>query len=72
MEINLADLPFDLGLRPQITDYHPNDRDQVCRANAQRKARQPKEHNFHTKHMVLRTDGSTEVGLLNSIGSSIA
>ena len=24
-EINLADLPFDPGLRSRITDYHPND-----------------------------------------------
>ena len=27
VEINLADLPFDPGLRPRITDYHPNDQD---------------------------------------------
>ena len=33
-EINLADLPSDLGLRPRITNYHPNDRDQVRRAYA--------------------------------------
>jgi hypothetical protein len=25
VEINLTDLPSDLGLRPRITDYHPND-----------------------------------------------
>jgi hypothetical protein len=25
VEINLADLPSDPGLRPRITDYHPND-----------------------------------------------
>uniref|UniRef100_A0A2N9FVI6 TTF-type domain-containing protein n=1 Tax=Fagus sylvatica TaxID=28930 RepID=A0A2N9FVI6_FAGSY len=49
VEINLADLPSDPGLRPRITDYHPNDRDQVRRAYAQRKARQPKEHNFPYK-----------------------
>jgi hypothetical protein len=42
VEINLVDLPSDPGLRPRITDYHPNDRDQVRRAYAQRKARQPK------------------------------
>uniref|UniRef100_A0A2N9F8G4 TTF-type domain-containing protein n=1 Tax=Fagus sylvatica TaxID=28930 RepID=A0A2N9F8G4_FAGSY len=44
-----TDLPSDPGLRPRITDYHPNDRDQVRRAYAQRKARQPKEHNFPYK-----------------------
>uniref|UniRef100_A0A2N9EUU1 TTF-type domain-containing protein n=1 Tax=Fagus sylvatica TaxID=28930 RepID=A0A2N9EUU1_FAGSY len=49
VEINLADLPSDPGLRPRITDYHPNDRDQVRRAYVQRKARQPKEHNFPYK-----------------------
>uniref|UniRef100_A0A2N9J031 TTF-type domain-containing protein n=1 Tax=Fagus sylvatica TaxID=28930 RepID=A0A2N9J031_FAGSY len=48
-EINLADLPSDPGLRLRITDYHPNDRDQVRRAYAQRKACQPKEHNFPYK-----------------------
>ena len=68
VEINSADLPSDPGLRSRITDYHPNDRDQVRRAYAQRGACQPKEHIFHTKHMVLWTDSSTRVGLLNSIG----
>jgi hypothetical protein len=49
VEINLADLPSDPSLRPRITDYHTNDRDQVRRAYAQMKARQPKEHNFPYK-----------------------
>jgi hypothetical protein len=49
VEINLTDLPFDPGLRPRIMDYHPNDRDQVRRAYAQRGARQPKEHIFPYK-----------------------
>jgi hypothetical protein len=49
VEINLADLPSDSGLRPRITDYHPNDRDQVRRAYAQRKAHQPKERIFPYK-----------------------
>ena len=43
VEINLADLPFDLA------DYHPNDRDQVRRAYAQKGARQPKKHIFPYK-----------------------
>ena len=49
VEINLVDLPSDSGLRLRITDYHPNDRDQVRRAYAQRGARQPKEHIFPYK-----------------------
>ena len=36
VEINLVDLPSNPGLRPWSTDYHPNDRDQVCKAYAQR------------------------------------
>ena len=34
LEINLVDLPSDLGLRPRITDNHSNDRDEVRRAYA--------------------------------------
>ena len=49
VEINLVDLPSDSGLRLRITNYHPNDRDQVRRAYAQRGARQPKEHIFPYK-----------------------
>ena len=32
LEINLDDLPADLGLRISILDYHPNIQDQVRRA----------------------------------------
>ena len=46
VEINLVDLPSNPGLRSRITDYHPNDRDQVRRAYAQRSACQPKEQIF--------------------------
>jgi hypothetical protein len=53
-EINLADLPSDPGLRPRITDYHPNDRDQVRRAYAQRGPRQPKEHIFPYKRYGIK------------------
>ena len=49
VKINLIDLPSDPGLRSWITDYHPNDQDQVRRAYAQRGARQPKEHIFPYK-----------------------
>ncbi|WOK95880.1 zinc finger MYM-type protein 1-like [Canna indica] len=31
VEINLDDLPSDLGLRKRISDYHPNDRDRIRR-----------------------------------------
>uniref|UniRef100_A0A2N9H4F1 TTF-type domain-containing protein n=1 Tax=Fagus sylvatica TaxID=28930 RepID=A0A2N9H4F1_FAGSY len=44
-----TDLPSDPGLRPRITDYHPNDRNQVRRAYAQRGTCQPKEHIFPYK-----------------------
>jgi hypothetical protein len=53
-EINLVDLPSNPRLRPQILDYHPNDRDQVCRAYAQRGPRQPKEHIFPYKRFILK------------------
>ena len=45
----MVDLSSDPGLRPRITDYHPNNRDQVRRAYTQRGARQPKEHIFPYK-----------------------
>jgi hypothetical protein len=53
-EINLADLPFDPGLRPRITDYHPNDQDQVHRAYAQKGSHQPKEHTFPYKRYGIK------------------
>ena len=53
-EINLANLPFDLRLRPRITDYHPNDRDHVCRAYAQRCPHQPKEYIFPYKRYGIK------------------
>ncbi|XP_028063899.1 zinc finger MYM-type protein 1-like [Camellia sinensis] len=36
IEINLADLPVDPGLRPRIMDYNANDRDQIRRAYLQK------------------------------------
>ena len=49
LEINLAHLPFNPGLQSRITNYHPNNWDQVRRAYAQRGPCQPKEHIFPYK-----------------------
>ncbi|KAM5582361.1 hypothetical protein ABKV19_002668 [Rosa sericea] len=46
VEINLADLPSDPGLRTRILDYDPNIRDQVRRQYLQRGPCQPREHKF--------------------------
>ena len=46
VEINLADLPADPGLRTRIWDYHPNVREQVRREYALKGPCQPREHNF--------------------------
>ncbi|XP_004309189.1 PREDICTED: zinc finger MYM-type protein 5-like [Fragaria vesca subsp. vesca] len=46
VEINLADLPSDPGLRKSISNYDPKIRDQVRREYLQRGPRQPKEHKF--------------------------
>ncbi|KAK0597892.1 hypothetical protein LWI29_029572 [Acer saccharum] len=46
VEINLADLPTDPGLRTRIWDYHPNVREQVRREYALKGPCQPREHNF--------------------------
>ena len=54
VEINLVDLPSDPGLLPRITDYHPNDRDQVRKVYAQRGPRQPKEHIFPYKRYGIK------------------
>ncbi len=53
-DINLAVLPSDPGLRPWITDYHPNDQDQVRKVYAQRGPRQPKEHIFPYKRYGIK------------------
>ena len=49
IEINLVDLPADLGLRPRIMDYNANDRDQIRRAYLQKGLCQPRYHNFLQK-----------------------
>ncbi|TXG70075.1 hypothetical protein EZV62_005010 [Acer yangbiense] len=46
VEINLADLPANPGLRTRIWDYHPNVREQVHTEYALMGPCQPREHNF--------------------------
>ncbi|XP_024986255.1 zinc finger MYM-type protein 1-like [Cynara cardunculus var. scolymus] len=46
MEINLADLPTDPGLRLRIWDYNPNIRDEVRRAYLLKGPCQPRNHEF--------------------------
>ncbi|XP_057471022.1 uncharacterized protein LOC130759834 [Actinidia eriantha] len=46
VEINLADLTADPGLRTRIMDYNPNDRDQIRRAYLQRGPCQPHMKDF--------------------------
>jgi hypothetical protein len=46
IEVDLANLPIDPGLRKKIYDYHPSDRDKIRRAYLQKKHCQPFEHNF--------------------------
>ena len=46
IEINIADLPSDLGLRAPISDYSPNIQDEVRRHYLQQGPCQPKDHKF--------------------------
>ncbi|XP_028099432.1 uncharacterized protein LOC114298968 [Camellia sinensis] len=46
IEINLLDLPEDLGLRPLIKDYHRSNREQVRRVYVLKGPCQPHDHNF--------------------------
>jgi hypothetical protein len=46
IEVDLANLSTDLGLRKKIFDYHPSDKDKIRRAYLQKKHCQPVEHNF--------------------------
>ncbi|XP_058208074.1 uncharacterized protein LOC131321076 [Rhododendron vialii] len=46
VEINLENLPADLGLRPRIGDYNPNEQDQIRRYYLQKGPFQPRDHTF--------------------------
>lgn len=49
LEIDLDSLPTDPGLRKKISDYHPNDRDEIRRVYLQRGPCQPRGHKFPQK-----------------------
>ena len=46
IEVDVANLPTDLGLRIKISNNHPNERDQIRRHYLQNKACQPINHDF--------------------------
>ncbi|KAK9994738.1 hypothetical protein SO802_024441 [Lithocarpus litseifolius] len=46
IEVDVVNLPMDPGLRIKISDYHPNERDQIRRHYLQNKACQPVNHDF--------------------------
>jgi hypothetical protein len=68
VEINLADLPSDPGLRPRLRIIILMIEIKFVEHMYKGVLANLRNIFFHTKHMVLRTDGSTTVGLLNSIG----
>ena len=46
IEVDVANLPTDPGLRIKISNYHANERDQIRRHYLQNKACQPVNHGF--------------------------
>ncbi|KAL4620382.1 hypothetical protein ACB092_06G150000 [Castanea dentata] len=46
IEVDVANLPTDPGLRIKISNYHPNERDQIRRHYLQNKPCQPVDHDF--------------------------
>ena len=46
IEVDVANLPTDPGLRIQISNYHANERDEIRRHYLQNKACQPINHDF--------------------------
>ncbi|KAL4613890.1 hypothetical protein ACB092_07G014500 [Castanea dentata] len=46
IEVDVANLPTDPGLRIKICNYHPNERDQIRRHYLQNKPCQPVDHDF--------------------------
>ncbi|PIN18235.1 Tam3-transposase (Ac family) [Handroanthus impetiginosus] len=46
LDVDLRNLPADPGIRPKISEYHPNIRDEIRRAYLQKGPCQPRKHNF--------------------------
>ena len=46
IEVDVANLPTNLGLRIKISNYHPNERDQIRRHYLQNEPCQPVDHDF--------------------------
>ena len=46
IEVDVANLPTNLGLRIKISNYHPNERDPIRRHYLQNKPCQPVDHDF--------------------------
>ena len=46
IEVDVANLPTDPGSRIKISNYHPNERDQIRRHYLQNKPCQPVDHDF--------------------------
>ena len=46
IEVDVANLPTNHGLRIKIYNYHPNERDQIRRHYLQNKPCQPVDHDF--------------------------
>ena len=46
IEVDVTNLPTDPGLRIKISNYHPNERDQIRRHYLQNKPCQPVDHDF--------------------------
>jgi len=49
---NLEELPSDLGKRPKMSTYHPNDQEIIRRAYLQRGPCQPNQYNFSQKKKI--------------------
>lgn len=65
VEIDLSGLPTDPGLRPWISDYNVNIRDQVGKVYMQKGPCQPRDLNFHHKEFGEMQRRVALIGLLN-------
>ena len=52
VELNLDDLPFDIGLRLPVSNYLFDDQDKIRKAYLQRPRCQPRQHNFPIKFII--------------------